>query len=167
MTKTHRNAGAYRVDSLRDDEHIQTTAFSAEQALTQDTVPLNVGAIVAWHVDGAQRAAPATLGDRQAMARAAQSSLRETIGSSTLAALLCDRGDSDRQLCEEIARKAAESGVTVRSVEIQELAIPAARQIEDDTRSLLALRQCLARHRVRAAQARNAGFVEAAKLCCC
>ncbi len=33
------------------DERIQTTAFSAEQALTNDTVPVNVDAISLWNVD--------------------------------------------------------------------------------------------------------------------
>ena len=32
------------------DERIQTTAFNAEQALTRDTVPVNVDAIIFWHV---------------------------------------------------------------------------------------------------------------------
>jgi regulator of protease activity HflC (stomatin/prohibitin superfamily) len=32
------------------DERIQTTAFNAEQALTKDTVPVNVDAIIFWHV---------------------------------------------------------------------------------------------------------------------
>ena len=39
------------------DERIQTTGFNAEQALTRDTVPVNVDAIVFWHVHDAQRAA--------------------------------------------------------------------------------------------------------------
>ena len=30
------------------DERIQTTAFNAEQALTKDTVPVNVDAIIFW-----------------------------------------------------------------------------------------------------------------------
>ena len=36
------------------DERIQTTAFNAEQALTRDTVPVNVDAIIFWHVHDAQ-----------------------------------------------------------------------------------------------------------------
>src|SRR4051812_23512546 len=32
------------------DERIQTTSFNAEQALTRDTVPVNVDAIIFWHV---------------------------------------------------------------------------------------------------------------------
>ena len=34
------------------DERIQTTAFSAEEALTKDTVPVNVDAIIFWFVHG-------------------------------------------------------------------------------------------------------------------
>jgi regulator of protease activity HflC (stomatin/prohibitin superfamily) len=163
MTKTHRNTGANGFDSLRDDGRTRTTAFHAEQAFTRDMVPVNVDALVFWQVRDAQRAALATTQDGQAIDCVAQTSLRETIGSSMLAALLCDRRPADRQLCEEIGRKAIESGVTVRCVEIRDVAVPPARQAEDDARSLLALRLCLARHRVRAAQARNAGnVVEAA-----
>jgi len=39
------------------DERIQTTAFSAEEALTRDTVPVNVDAIIFWFVHDAQKAA--------------------------------------------------------------------------------------------------------------
>ena len=39
------------------DERIQTTGFNAEQALTKDTVPVNVDAIIFWHVHDAQKAA--------------------------------------------------------------------------------------------------------------
>jgi regulator of protease activity HflC (stomatin/prohibitin superfamily) len=39
------------------DERIQTTGFNAEQALTRDTVPVNVDAVIFWHVHDAQRAA--------------------------------------------------------------------------------------------------------------
>jgi regulator of protease activity HflC (stomatin/prohibitin superfamily) len=39
------------------DERIQTTAFSAEEALTKDTVPVNVDAIIFWFVHDAQKAA--------------------------------------------------------------------------------------------------------------
>ena len=39
------------------DERIQTTAFNAERALTKDTVPLNVDAIIFWHVEDAEAAA--------------------------------------------------------------------------------------------------------------
>src|SRR6185437_650905 len=39
------------------DQRIQTTEFNAEQALTKDTVPVNVDAIIFWQVHDTQRAA--------------------------------------------------------------------------------------------------------------
>lgn len=39
------------------DRRIQTTAFNAEQALTKNTVPINVDAIIFWHVQDAEKAA--------------------------------------------------------------------------------------------------------------
>src|SRR5438270_11027717 len=38
------------------DERIQTTAFSAEQALTKDPGPVTVDAIIFWHVHDAPKA---------------------------------------------------------------------------------------------------------------
>ena len=39
------------------DERIQTTAFNAERALTKDTVPVDVDAIIFWRVHDARKAA--------------------------------------------------------------------------------------------------------------
>src|SRR5258708_38726312 len=73
------------------DERIQTTAFNAEQALTKDTVPVNVDAIIFWHVHDARKAALEITDYRQAIDRVAQTSLRAMIGSSLLTPLLSDR----------------------------------------------------------------------------
>src|SRR3972149_527266 len=72
------------IDSITTviDERIQTTGFNAEQALTRDTVPVNVDAIVFWHVHDAQQAALNITDYRQAIDRVAQTSLREMIGAS-------------------------------------------------------------------------------------
>ena len=110
------------------DERIQTTAFNAEQALTKDTVPINVDAIIFWHVHDAESAALRITDYRQAIDRVAQTSLREMIGSSLLSALLSDRKSADERLRSEIGAKTAEWGVSVRSVEIRDVAIPVALQ---------------------------------------
>ena len=65
MGKLHsvRGAGLFVIIPVLDnvvaiiDERIQTTAFDAEQALTKDTVPVNVDAIIFWRVEDAQKAA--------------------------------------------------------------------------------------------------------------
>ena len=99
-----RGAGMFAIIPILDrvvaviDGRIQTTAFNAEQALTRDTVPVNVDAIIFWNVHDAEKAALAITNYRQAIDRVAQTSLREMIGSSMLAALLSDRKDADEQL---------------------------------------------------------------------
>jgi regulator of protease activity HflC (stomatin/prohibitin superfamily) len=111
------------------DQRIQTTEFNAEQALTRDTVPTNIDAILFWQVHDAERAALEIADYRQAILRVAQTSLREMIGSSPLSALLSERKAADLQLKEEIGRKTAEWGVAAVSVEIRDVAIPA--QLQD------------------------------------
>jgi regulator of protease activity HflC (stomatin/prohibitin superfamily) len=106
------------------DQRIQTTEFNAEQALTKDTVPVNVDAIVFWQVHDTERAALEIVDYRQAIGRVAQTTLRETIGSSPLSTLLSERKTADAWLKEEIGRKTADWGVAVTSVEIRDVAIP-------------------------------------------
>jgi len=110
------------------DERIQTTQFNAESALTRDTVPVNVDAVIFWHVHDAQRAALNITDYRQAIDRVAQTSLREMIGASLLSALLSERKAADEVLRTEIARKTADWGISVNSVEIRDVAIPVALQ---------------------------------------
>jgi regulator of protease activity HflC (stomatin/prohibitin superfamily) len=144
------------------DVRIQTTAFNAEEALTRDTVPVNVDAIVFWHVHDAERAALAITNYREAIDRVAQTSLREMIGSSMLASLLSDRKDADEQLKDAIGKKTAPWGISVSSVEIRDVAIPVALQ-DAMSRQAQAEREKQARVILGSAEAAIAGkFVEAA-----
>ena len=144
------------------DERIQTTAFNAEQALTRDTVPVNVDAIIFWRVHDARRAALEITNYREAIDRVAQTSLREMIGSSMLSSLLSDRKTADKHLAEAIGLKTVEWGVTVMSVEIRDVAIPVALQ-DAMSRQAQAEREKEARVILGSAEAEIAGkFVEAA-----
>ncbi len=163
-----RGAGMFLIIPLFDnivaviDERIQTTAFNAEQALTKDTVPVNVDAIIFWHVHDAEKAALAITNYREAIDRVAQTSLREMIGSSMLAALLSDRKEADEKLKTEIGEKTAPWGIAVSSVEIRDVAIPVALQ-DAMSRQAQAEREKQARVILGSAEAAIAGkFVEAA-----
>ena len=144
------------------DERIQTTAFSAEEALTKDTVPVNVDAIIFWFVHDAQKAALNITNYREAIDRVSQTSLREMIGSSMLSALLSERTAADELLRGEIGRKTADWGISVKSVEIRDVAIPVALQ-DAMSRQAQAEREKQARVILGSAEAAIAGkFVEAA-----
>jgi regulator of protease activity HflC (stomatin/prohibitin superfamily) len=144
------------------DQRIQTTEFNAEQALTRDTVPTNIDAILFWQVHDPERAAMEIADYRQAILRVAQTSLREMIGSSPLSALLSERKAADQQLKEEIGRKTSEWGVSAVSVEIRDVAIPALLQ-DAMCRQAQAEREKAARVILGAAEAEIAKkFLEAA-----
>jgi regulator of protease activity HflC (stomatin/prohibitin superfamily) len=165
-----KGAGLFLIVPLVDrvvaviDGRIQTTAFNAEQALTKDTVPVNVDAIIFWHVHDAEKAALAITDYREAIDRVAQTSLREMIGSSMLAALLSDRKEADEELKVEIGQKTAPWGISVSSVEIRDVAIPVALQ-DAMSRQAQAEREKQARVILGSAEAAIAGkFVEAAAI---
>jgi regulator of protease activity HflC (stomatin/prohibitin superfamily) len=144
------------------DQRIQTTAFSAEEALTKDTVPVNVDATIFRFVHDAQKAALNITNYREAIDRVAQTSLREMIGSSTLSALLSEREAADELLRGEIGRKTSDGGISVKSVEIRDVAIPVALQ-DAMSRQAQAERKKQARVILGSAEAAIAGkFVEAA-----
>jgi regulator of protease activity HflC (stomatin/prohibitin superfamily) len=165
-----RGAGLFAIVPVIDnvvaviDGRIQTTAFNAEQALTKDTVPVNVDAIIFWHVHDAEKAALAITNYREAIDRVAQTSLREMIGLSMLTALLSDRQEADAQLKESIGRKTAPWGISVGAVEIRDVAIPVVLQ-DAMSRQAQAEREKQARVILGSAEAAIAGkFVEAADM---
>jgi len=146
------------------DHRIQTTEVNAEQALTKDTVPVNVDAIIFWQVHDTQRAALEVANYRQAIQRVSQTSLREMIGASALTELLSETRTADARLKTEIAGKIGEWGIVVNSVEIRDVAIPAALQ-EAMSRQAQAERERHARVILGAAEEEIAQkFVNAAKL---
>ena len=126
-------------------------------------MPVNVDAIVFWHVHDAQAAALNITNYREAIERVAQTSLREMIGSSMLSALLAERKAADEVLRTEIARKTADWGISVNSVEIRDVAIPVALQ-DAMSRQAQAEREKEARVILGSAEAEIAAkFVEAAR----
>ena len=146
------------------DQRIQTTEINAEKALSKDTVPVNIDAVVFWQIHDPERAALEITNYRQAITQVAQTSLREIVGSSLLSTLLSERKQGDQQLREDIGRKTAEWGVSVLSVEIRDIGVPPALQ-DAMSRQAQAEREKLARVLLGQAEQEIAQkFVEAADI---
>ena len=126
------------------DQRIQTTEINAEKALSKDTVPVNIDAVIFWQIHDPERAALEIADYRQAITQVAQTSLREMVGSSLLSTLLSERKQGDQLLREEIGRKTAEWDVAVLSVEIRDIGVPPALQ-DAMSRQAQAEREKLAR----------------------
>lgn len=146
------------------DQRIQTTEFNAQQALSKDTVPVNIDAVIFWQVHDTERAALEITDYRRAITQIAETSLREIVGSSTLATLLSERKQSDETLREVIGRKTGDWGIGVISVEIRDIGVPAALQ-DAMSRQAQAERERLARVALAQAEQEVAiKFVEAADI---
>ena len=106
------------------DQRVQTSTFTAEQSLTKDTVPVDVDAVLFWVAWDAKKAALEVASYRDAIGWAAQTALRDIIGTTTLADLLSNRQTVDENLQHTIDAKTTPWGITVQSVEIRDIKIP-------------------------------------------
>ena len=110
------------------DQRTITTTFAAEQTLTSDTVPVNVDAVLFWMVHDAQKAALEVQDYEQAVSWAAQTALRDIIGRTGLTDLLRGRERIEADLQHLIDARSNPWGITVQSVEMRDVIIPAALQ---------------------------------------
>ena len=101
-----------------------TSTFKAEQAITADTVPVDVDAVLFWRVINPEKAALEVQAYDQAVGWASQTALRDVIGRSTLADILSGRDKIDAVLREIIDHRTEPWGIRVESVEIRDVVIP-------------------------------------------
>ena len=118
------------VDSISTwvDQRVITTSFAAEETLTSDTVPVNVDAVLFWMGYDPEKAALEVQSYPQAVSWAAQTALRDIIGRTSLTDLLRGRERIEEELQQLIDERSNPWGVTVQSVEMRDVIIPAALQ---------------------------------------
>jgi len=116
------------VDSISQyvDQRVRVTDVKAESALTRDTVPVNVDAIIFWLVWNAEKCILEVSDFDQAISMSAQTALRESIGRHDLAQMITEREMLGKELQRILDEKTNPWGVTVQSVEIRDVHIPQA-----------------------------------------
>jgi regulator of protease activity HflC (stomatin/prohibitin superfamily) len=108
------------------DQRVRVTTVSAESALTRDTVPVNVDAIIFWLVWNAEKSILEVEDFNQAIALGSQTALRESIGRHQLAQMITERETLGHELQKILDEKTNPWGITVQSVEIRDVRIPQA-----------------------------------------
>jgi hypothetical protein len=108
------------------DQRVRVVEVSAESALTRDTVPVNVDAIVFWLVWNAEKSILEVVNFSDAIMMSAQTALRESIGRHDLAQMITERETLGRELQRILDEKTNPWGITVQSVEIRDVHIPQA-----------------------------------------
>ncbi len=108
------------------DQRVRTTKVSAETALTRDTVPVNVDAIVFWVVWNVEKSILEVENFIDAITMSDQTALRESIGRHELAQMITEREILGHELQRILDEKTNPWGITVQSVEIRDVHIPQA-----------------------------------------
>jgi regulator of protease activity HflC (stomatin/prohibitin superfamily) len=111
------------------DQRVRVANVSAESTLTRDTVPVNVDAIVFWMVWNAEKAVLEVENYNDAITLSAQTALRESIGRHELHQMVAEREMLGQELQRILDEKTSPWGITVQSVEIRDVQIPA--QLQD------------------------------------
>jgi regulator of protease activity HflC (stomatin/prohibitin superfamily) len=108
------------------DTRVITTSFKAEKTLTKDTVPVDVDAVLFWKVLDPQKAALEVADYITAISWASQTALRDVIGKTMLSDMLEGRDKISGLLQKIIDERTEPWGITVNSVEVKDVLIPAA-----------------------------------------
>ena len=110
------------------DQRVRVASVSAESTLTRDTVPVNVDAIVFWMVWNAEKSILEVQDFTQAINLGAQTALRESIGRHDLHQMVAEREMLGHELQRILDEKTNPWGITVQSVEVRDVQIPAGLQ---------------------------------------
>jgi regulator of protease activity HflC (stomatin/prohibitin superfamily) len=110
------------------DQRVQTTTINSEQTLTKDTVPVDVDAVLFWHVWDAEKAVLEVNDYQRAIFYKSQTNLRDVIGETMLSELLVGRKQIGDRLQVMIDKETEPWGITVQSVEVRDISIPSGLQ---------------------------------------
>jgi regulator of protease activity HflC (stomatin/prohibitin superfamily) len=106
------------------DLRVQTRVITAAETLTADNVPVGCEAVIFWRVEDPQKAALSVANYTEAVFQAANSALKDTVGTLELTDLLGEREKVSQRLKQIIDAAAASFGVDVSSVEITDIHVP-------------------------------------------
>lgn len=114
----------YESVAMTLDLRVQTRVITAAETLTADNVPVGCEAVIFWRVENPQKAALEVVNYHEAVFQAANSAIKDTIGSLDLTELLGEREKVSHSLKEIIDTAASRFGVDVSSVEITDVRVP-------------------------------------------
>jgi len=115
----------YQSVAARLDTRVQTRVITAAETLTADNVPVGCEAVIFWRVEDPERAALKVANYAEAVFQAANSALKDTVGTLELTDMLGERDKVAEKLENIIDTAAASFGVDVSSVEITDVRVPA------------------------------------------
>lgn len=115
---------AGRIQRKVVDLREQVADVSGQEIMTADKVTLRVNLLVNYNVTDAEKAVSAVHDYEQALYREAQLVLRAAVSGRTLDKLLTDKDAVTDEVRQALVGRAAEFGVTLRSVGLRDVILP-------------------------------------------
>lgn len=112
-------------NTVRIDCRVRATTFDAKETLTADLVPLDVNAVLLWMVYDAKAACTECCDFSRTVELAAQAALRDAIGRLSAAEVAIRREQLDADIKETLENEAAQWGLSVLSVKVRDILLPA------------------------------------------
>jgi regulator of protease activity HflC (stomatin/prohibitin superfamily) len=116
------------IDSIAGDEaidmRVSTSEIEVEKAMTKDTVPVRVDAVLFWQVVDAKKAVLEVEDYADSIDVAATTALRDVIGSVGLSTLLSARDSVDAMIQQRVAKRAEAWGIAITGVELRDVSLP-------------------------------------------
>lgn len=103
---------------------VQTVDIPRQQTITQDNVPVLMNGVIFFKVGDASAAALKVQSYRQAMARYAQATLRDTVGSLSLDELLSHQDRLEGELARNVDSASKGWGLHVEAIKIEDIDVP-------------------------------------------
>ncbi|QKF07833.1 slipin family protein [Berryella wangjianweii] len=110
--------------TIRVDQRVVATPFSAEKTLTADLVPINIDAVLYWLVRDPEEACTEVEDYFAAVSFLAQTAMREAVGRSTVAEVALRRDQLDSEIEGDISKEASEWGIDIIAVKVRDIVLP-------------------------------------------
>ena len=116
--------GAGKLTWITVDKREQLADVAGQEIMTKDKVTLRVNLLVTYQVTEPKTAVMTVSDYAQALYREAQLALRAAVGTRLLDTLLSDKEALGSEVARTITQRAAQFGVTVRSVGLRDIILP-------------------------------------------
>lgn len=116
--------GAGNIKWKAMDLREQVADVAGQEIITADKVSLRVNLVVTWMIADPVLATRTSVSTEQALYREAQLALRAAVGTKALDALLADKEAVGSEVRASLAARAAELGLSVRSVGLRDIVLP-------------------------------------------
>ena len=106
------------------DVRTKTVDVPEQEAITRDNVSIKINAVLYYKIFDAAKSVLAVENFNYAVSQLAQTTMRNVVGSVSLAELLSEREKLSTEICKVVDKESDTWGIKVENVELKDIALP-------------------------------------------